>query len=172
MFLFFLDIFTVFYSRLSVCVTYTTKHNTKRCKGNYVSSVVYNPLSAYIVGYKTVHLQYIRGAVVKDTLLLLVSAICVIIMCCFLLYDVNNSAQYEYNDIAYLSEISKGGSVEGHENQTMPFLPRRFTPAETVSTSGSKLSGVTTGRRGGVRGGDSGSVGFSSRTHFPESPIF
>lgn len=72
-------------------------------------SVVYNPLSAYIVGYKTVHLQYIRRTVVKDTLLFLVSAICVIIMCCFLLYNINNSAQYEYYDIAYLSEISKGG---------------------------------------------------------------
>lgn len=84
-------------------------------------SVVYNPLSAYIVGYKTVHLQYIRRAVVKDTLLLLVSAICVIIMCCFLLYDVINSAQYEYYDIAYLSEISKGGSGESNETNHTVF---------------------------------------------------
>lgn len=34
---FFLDIFTVFYSRLSVCVTCTIKYIPKRCKGNYVT---------------------------------------------------------------------------------------------------------------------------------------
>lgn len=107
-------------------------------------SVVYYPLSAYIVGYKTVQLQYIRRAVVKDTLLLLVSAICVIIMCCFLLYDVNNSAQYEYYDIAYLSEISKGGSGESDEIQTTQFLRTRLHPCGRVSTSGSGHSGTET----------------------------
>lgn len=58
----------------------------------------------------------------KDTLLLVVSAICVIIMCCFLFYDVNNPAQYEYYGIAYLSEISNGGSRESNEIQTTQFL--------------------------------------------------
>lgn len=151
-------------------------------------SVVYNPLSAYIVGYKTVYLQYIRRAVVKDTLLFFASAIRVIIMCCFLLYDVNNPAQYEYYDIAYLSEISKGGEWRRqHIQSTQSFLTKTAPASRKQSQNQGWIfwhekPPVRTGRPiggwgwGGWRVTQAGfaaaTVGFRSHTHFPESPIF
>lgn len=110
--------FRYFYSILQSFVDVPTayvkcpiNYNIENVKETMLSMlfVVYNPPSAYIVGYKTVYLQYIRQDVVKDALVFFVSAICVIIMCWFLLYNVNNSAQYEYYGTAYLSEISKAG---------------------------------------------------------------
>lgn len=104
--------------------------------------VVYNPPSAYIVGYKTVYLQYIRQAVVKDALVFSVSAICVIIMCCFLLYDVNNSAQYEYYGIAYLSEISNGGHEENNRFEPGGDFQRQLQSCRIIGESGFDFPGM------------------------------